>query len=95
MKVTDDHIYILGAYISVLSTQYSLSELTRTNVFIQEFKKKTNNYLDYLEGRVYRIFKETYELDEKFMDDQFENMKKRNKFQVEEFLKAMCNYGKG
>lgn len=90
-EITDDHIYLLGSYISVLSTQFMLSNIKGGKLDVREFKQKTNKYLDYLEGKIYRIFKETYEMDEDFMEQQFNKIKTRNEFQVNEFLKEMCN----
>lgn len=90
MKVTDEHIYLLGAYISVLSSEYYLSNLRTNKGFVRQFKQKTNHYIDYLQNEVYRTFKTTYEIDEEKMDDLFLKMKKRNSFQADEFLKDMC-----
>lgn len=90
MKITDDHIYLLGAYISVLNSEYCLSNLRTNKGFVREFKKKTNHYIDYLQNEVYKTFKTTYEIDEETMDELFLKMQKRNSFQVDEFLKDMC-----
>lgn len=89
-EITDDHIYLLGSYISVLRVEYCLSNLRTTNLFVREFKKKTNSYIDYLQTTVYKKFEQTYNLDEEFMDNMFEETLKVNEFQVEQFLKLMC-----
>lgn len=92
MNITDDHVYMLGAYIDALSLQYSLSNVRNGSEFVMTFKHKTNQYLDYLEKKMYSIFIEKYGLDEYFVNSQFEKMKKRNKFQKDEFLKEMCEW---
>jgi len=89
MKITDDHVYLLGAYIAVLNSEYCLSNIRQTKGFVRDLKGKTNKYLDFLQIEVYKQFKQAYEIDEQTMDNLFDRMVKRNSFQVDEFLKDM------
>ena len=90
MEYSDDHIYLIGAYIDALSLQYSLLNVTTGNEFVRDFKRKTNQYLEYLENKMYSIFIEKYGLEEEFVNDQFDKMRVRSEFQKEQFLLDMC-----
>jgi len=89
MKLTDDHIYMLTYYITVLSSQYAISNVQATTLNARKFKQVTNTYINFLENHVYSLFKDTYELNEGTMEELFQLLKKRNENQVEQFIKDL------
>lgn len=84
--VTEEHKNLLSAYVSVLTTELFLSNVSEGAGFVKTFKRTTNKYRDYLEVEVYRAFKKSYDIDEENMDMMFEDLKKRNEFQTKEFI---------
>lgn len=92
MKITNDHVYMLTYYITVLSSQYAITNVQATTLHARKFKQVTNTYINFLEEHVYNLFKDTYELNEGTMEKLFTLLKTRNEFQMEEFVKDLVKF---
>tara|TARA_R110002124_G_scaffold283449_2_gene459477 strand:- start:5386 stop:5694 length:309 start_codon:yes stop_codon:yes gene_type:complete len=90
-EITEQHLHLLTSYIASMVVDSSLSNLRTDNLFVRNFKKKSNNYTDFLELEVYKTFKLTHELDEDMSEKLFNNLKKRVDLIAESFIKYMCS----
>ena len=81
-EITEEHLYLLTYYITVMNSEYALSEVRPRNVFLRNAKRKTNAYGDFLSSEVFKVFKDTYSLNENDMFLLYEMMQKRVKFQT-------------
>ena len=75
-EITEQHLHLLTSYIASMVVDSSLSNLRTDNLFVRNFKKKSNNYTDFLELEVYKTFKLTHELDEDMSEKLFNNCRK-------------------
>ena len=89
--ITSDHLYLLTYYITVMSSEYALSNVVGGSTNVRDMKRKTNQYADFLDSHVHKLFKEAYEIEESQMERLYNNLQARVNFQVEELIKDMCN----
>ena len=87
-EITDSHVYLMTSYIASMVLDYSLSNVRSTNTFVRDFKKKTNNYSDFLNSEVYKRFQEVFDLDEEMSEKIFSKLNKR----VESLTNSFIDY---
>jgi len=91
-EVTKNHLLLVTAYIWTLGLEIALSEMKYSsikgdNIFVKEFKQKTNHFFYFITRKVRKVFGQLLDVDEKSLDVLFDKAVERSKFQVEEFLK--------